>query len=443
MSVDARSPPSGAGWFDGLGWWEEPYGGSVTSFAVPASDQIRRRALRRMRTVATCLLLLAAVVYVVTHGQDGWQGYVNAAAEAAMVGAVADWFAVTALFRHPLGLPVPHTAIIPRKKQMLGESLQEFVTDNFLHEDVVRARLADARVSERAGTWLSRPEHAQRIVEIGSRVTADALARVKPDDVKAVVDAAIVPRLREEELGPVAGQLLQSVLADDAHRGLVDLALAELERWLVEHAGDVAAIIEQRAPTWTPQWLDRRVAGWAQEQALEWVRDIVRDPQHRVRQALDGYLATLADDLQHDPATRERAERLKARVLDQPQVTVTAVRLWDALRRALVEALEQPDGPLRARAVAELTALGERLSTDAAFAQRADDLLADGASYVVDRYGHELASVISATVDRWDGQETAERIELHVGRDLQFIRINGTVVGGLVGLLIHAVSAAL
>ncbi|WP_019145663.1 DUF445 domain-containing protein [Aeromicrobium massiliense] len=417
----------------------------MTSFAVPAamsaSDQNRRRGLRRMRIVATGLLLLAAVVYVATHGQDGWQGYVNAAAEAAMVGAVADWFAVTALFRHPLGVPVPHTAIIPRKKQMLGESLQEFVTDNFLHEDVVRARLADARVSERVGAWLSEPEHAHRLVQIGSRVTADALARVKPDDVKAVVDAAIVPRLREEELGPVAGQLLESVLADDAHRGLVDLALAELERWLVDHAGDVAAIIEQRAPAWTPQWLDRRVAGWAQDQALEWVRDIVRDPQHRVRRALDGYLATLADDLQHDPATRERAERLKARVLDQPQVTVTAVRLWDALRRALVEALEQPDGPLRARAVAELTALGERLSTDAAFAQRADDLLADGAAYVVDRYGHELASVISATVDRWDGKETAERIELHVGRDLQFIRINGTVVGGLVGLLIHAIGS--
>ncbi len=431
--------------FDGLGWWGAPYGGPVTSFAVPAalsaSDQNRRRALRRMRTVATGLLLLAAVVYVVTHGQDGWTGYVNAAAEAAMVGAVADWFAVTALFRHPLGVPVPHTAIIPRKKQMLGESLQEFVTDNFLHEDVVRARLADARVSERAGAWLAQPEHAQRLVEVGARVTADALARVKPDDVRAVVDAAIVPRLREEELGTVAGQLLESVLADDAHRGLVDLALAELERWLVDHAGDVAAIIEQRAPTWTPQWLDRRVAGWAQEQAVEWVRDIVRDPQHRVRRALDGYLATLADDLQHDPATRERAERLKARVLDQPQVTVTAVRLWDALRRALVEALEQPDGPLRARAVAELTALGERLSSDAGFAQRADALLADGASYVVDRYGHELASIISATVDRWDGRETAERIELHVGRDLQFIRINGTVVGGLVGLLIHAIGS--
>jgi uncharacterized membrane-anchored protein YjiN (DUF445 family) len=416
----------------------------VTSFAVPsalsASDQVRRRGLRRMRTVATCLLLLAAVVFVLTHGQDGWAGYVNATAEAAMVGAVADWFAVTALFRHPLGVPVPHTAIIPRKKQMLGESLQEFVTDNFLHEDVVRDRLADARVSERVGTWLSDPDHGRRLVDVGARVGADVLERVRADDVRAVVDAAIVPRLREEELGPVAGQLLESVLADDAHRGLVDLALTELDRWLVEHAGDVAAIIEQRAPAWTPQWLDRRVAGWAQEQALDWVRDIARDPEHRVRRALDGYLLTLADDLQHDPHTRERAERLKGRVLDQPQVTETAVRLWDALRRALVEALQEPDGPLRSRAVAELTALGKRLTDEPALAARADGLLADAAAYVVDRYGHELASVISATVDRWDGQETAERIELHVGRDLQFIRINGTVVGGLVGLLIHAVA---
>ncbi len=419
----------------------------MTSFALPAelsaNDRARRRGLRRMRTVATCLLVLAAIVFVLTHGQDGWQGYVNAAAEAAMVGAVADWFAVTALFRHPLGLPIPHTAIIPRKKQMLGESLQEFVTDNFLHEDVVRERLSDARVSERVGTWLSEPGHVRRLVDVGARVGSDALARVKADDVRTVVDAAIVPRLREEELGPVAGQLLESVLADDAHRGLVDLGLAELERWLVEHAGEVAAIIEQRAPAWTPQWLDRRVAGWAQEQALEWVRDVVHDPEHRVRGALDGYLTTLAHDLQHDPGTRARAERLKERVLDQPQVSITAVRLWDALRRALVEALQDEDGPLRARAVAELQALGERLRSDPALATRTDALLADGAAYVVERYGSELASVISATVDRWDGKETADRIELHVGRDLQFIRINGTVVGGLVGLLIHAVASLL
>jgi uncharacterized membrane-anchored protein YjiN (DUF445 family) len=421
---------------------------TTTSFAVPeglsVGDAARLKGLRRMRALALSLLVLAAIIYVLTREHDtGWLGYVNAGSEAAMVGAIADWFAVTALFRHPLGLPIPHTAIIPKRKESLGESLQEFVADNFLREDVIRERLGSAGISRRAGEWLVDGNHAERIVHEGSRVLSDALSHVNETDVAAVIQEALIPRLKEEPLSPVVGQLLDEVLRDDAHRGLVDLAVDELARWLDHNHDEVALLIENRAPSWTPSWLDKRVATWVHEQVVEFVDEIGRTPDHNARLALDSWLRDLADGLQHDPATMERFERLKVRMLSQPRLSTTSVQLWDALRRALIGSLGDETGLLRTRAKDEIEQLGQRLISDEALSTRVDSAISNIAAYAVNNYGHEVATVISATVNRWDGKETADRIELHVGRDLQFIRINGTVVGGLAGLVIHAVSTVI
>ena len=406
-------------------------------------DAARLKGLRKMRALALSLLVLAAVIYVFTRNEDGFVGYVNAGAEAAMVGAIADWFAVTALFRHPLGLPIPHTAIIPNRKESLGESLQEFVADNFLREEVIRERIQSAEVSRRIGEWLVTGQHSERVVTEGSRVLADALSHVKETDVAAIIEEALIPRMKEEHLSPVVGQLLEEVLRDDAHRGLVDLVLDELGRWLLHNHDEVAALIENRAPTWTPQWLDKRVAGWVHEQVVEWVAEISRTPGHPARVTLDSWLVQLAHDLQHDPDTMARAENLKERMLSQPRVIGTSIQLWDALRRALIGSLGDENGLLRRRAREEIDAFGQRLIDDPALSRRLDATISDVAAYAVNNYGHEVATIISATVNRWDGKETAERIELHVGRDLQFIRINGTVVGGLAGVVIHALSAVI
>ena len=410
------------------------------SLQLTEADEGRRRGLRRMRAVALSLLVLAAVVYAITYGDDGWRGYVNAAAEAGMVGAIADWFAVTALFRHPLGLPIPHTAIIPRRKETLGESLQEFVAENFLREEVVRERIESAHVSRRVGQWLLDDDHAAKVVTEAARIASDALSYVKEPDVAAIIEHAVFPRLSEEPLSPAVGQLLSQVLADRAHDGLVDLMLDELGDWLGRHEREVTAIIEERAPDWTPEWLDKRVSKWLHKQVVRWIDEIGAQPHHAARQALDRWLADLADDLQHDADTMQRFEALKARILTQPRVLDTSIRLWDALRRALIGALGDEDGLLRTRMLEEVETGARRLIEDQALADRLDDRLADIASYAVATYGSEVATIISATVNRWDGKETAERIELHVGKDLQFIRINGTVVGGLAGLTIHTIS---
>jgi uncharacterized membrane-anchored protein YjiN (DUF445 family) len=409
----------------------------------PAADALRRAGLRRMRTVAVGLLLFAAVVYVVTRDRDGFLGFVNAGAEASMVGAIADWFAVTALFKHPLGLPIPHTALIPKRKDDLGRGLEQFVGENFLQEAIIRDRIAVAGISGRVGVWLAQPANAQRVVDEVADVAAIALAKVRDDHVESLVRDALTPRFREEPIAPLLGGLLSEALHDDLHHGLVDLALAELHGWLVENPDTVADVLGERAPWWAPPRLNEAVTGRIHTELVNWVADIRDDPRHRARLALDSVLAQLADDLQHDAATQARAEALKQRILDNPAVIRSAISLWNALRRALTTSLQDPQGAVRQRMLTEATAFADRLSSDAGLQARLDGLAADAAVFVVDRYGAEVTAVITHTIERWDGREAARRIELHVGRDLQFIRINGTVVGGLVGVAIHAVSVAM
>ncbi len=408
--------------------------------ADPALDEERRRGLRQMRTVAVSLLLFAAVVYLFTLDQDGFLGFVNAGAEASMVGAIADWFAVTALFKHPLGLPIPHTALVPKRKEMLGRSLQEFVGENFLQEDIIRDRMRTAQVSRRIGAWLLEPAHSGRVVHEAASVLAIGLGKVRDDDVVALVEEALLPRLIEEPISPVAGSLLEEIVRDGAHHGLVDLALAEGHRWLLENEETFTEVVGARAPWWSPPRVNERVTRRMYVEAVRWVADIRDDPYHHARFALDDALKQLAHDLLHDPTTQERAERLKTRVLGHRQLVVTGTSLWKAFRRALLSSLDDAEGLLRQRGLRELTRFGERLVADEALRTRLDGYVADLVVFAVGRYGDELTAVITHTVERWDGKEAARKIELHVGRDLQFIRINGTIVGGLVGVLIHAVS---
>jgi uncharacterized membrane-anchored protein YjiN (DUF445 family) len=417
----------------------------ATSLMTPdtEADAVRRTRLRRMQGVAGGLLLVAAVVYLLTHGRDGFLGYVNAGAEASMVGAIADWFAVTALFRHPLGLPIPHTALVPRKKDEFGKSLEEFFAENFLHEQVIRERLAAADISRRVGAWLTEPANAQRVVAESATVAAIGLRKMRDEDVESVVKEVLIPRFMEEPISPIAGGLLQEIVRDNAHHGLVDLALEEGHRWLVHNQETFADVIGERAPWWAPDRLNELVTARLHLEAVRWLADIRRDPQHHARLALDSLLGQLAEDLLNDPATQERAEKLKLRVLEQPQMVATGMSLWSAFRTALLGALEDEAGPLRERASRELSLFGDRVGRDEGLRSKLDTWAADFVVWSIGRYGNELTAVITQTIERWDGKEAARKIELHVGRDLQFIRINGTVVGGLVGVVIHAVSLVL
>ncbi|MFJ6565912.1 DUF445 domain-containing protein [Streptomyces sp. NPDC091292] len=416
--------------------------------AFTPADEERRRGVRRMKTTATGLLLLVAVVYVLAKwagnsGAGAWTGYVAAAAEAGMVGALADWFAVTALFRHPLGLPIPHTAIIPNKKDQLGASLGDFVGENFLSEDVVRTRLRAVGIGSRLGAWLAEPEHADRVTAELATALRGALTVLRDSDVQAVVGEAVTRRADAQEIAPGIGKMLEKVVADGGHKRVVDLLCVRAHDWLVEHGDSVMDAVQGGAPGWTPRFVDRKVGDRVYRELLRFVTEMRDMPEHPARGAVDRFLADFASDLQSDTDTRARVERLKGEVLARGEVQDLIASTWSAVRSMIVAAAEDERSELRLRVRASLLSLGSRMSTDPRLQAKVDGWVEGAAVYVVTTYRDEITSLITDTVASWDADHTSKKIEAHIGRDLQFIRINGTVVGSLAGLVIFTVSRAL
>ncbi|MEU2622148.1 DUF445 domain-containing protein [Streptomyces sp. NPDC007157] len=416
--------------------------------AFTPADEERQRGVRRMKTTATGLLLLVALVYVLAKwasgaGAGSWADYVAAAAEAGMVGALADWFAVTALFRHPLGLPIPHTAIIPTKKDQLGVSLGEFVGENFLSQDVVRQRLHAVGIAGRLGAWLAEPKNADRVTAELATALRGALTVLRDSDVQAVVGEAITRRADAQEIAPGIGKMLDRVVADGGHRRVVDLVVSRAYDWLVQHGDSVMDAVQGGAPGWTPRFVDRRVGERVYKELLRFCAEMRDMPSHPARGALDRFLSDFANDLQSDTDTRARVERLKGEVLGRGEVQDLIASAWTAVRSMIVSAAEDERSELRLRVRASLISLGARMAGERKVQDKVDSWVEGAAVHVVSTYRKEITSLITDTVAGWDAEHTTRKIEAHIGRDLQFIRINGTVVGSLAGVLIFTVSRAL
>lgn len=419
----------------------------MVSFSYTAADEEKSRGVRRMKSLATSLLLAVAVVYALATwaenaGWGAWTGYVAAAAEAGMVGALADWFAVTALFKRPLGLPIPHTAIIPTKKDQLGASLGSFVGENFLSADVVRGRLAAFGIGRRLGSWLADPAHADRVTAEASTALRGALTVLRDSDVQAVVGEAITRRAEAAEIAPGLGKTLEKIVADGAHRRAVDLVCTRAHDWLVTHGESVMDAVQGGAPGWTPRFVDKRIGERVYKELLRFVTEMRDMPTHPARGAIDRFLTDFAADLQADTDTRARVERLKSDLLARPEIQDIIASAWSSIRNLIIAAAEDDRSQLRLRARASLMSLGNRLATDTRLQSKVEGWAEDAAAYVVTTYRHEITSLITDTVAGWDATQTSKKIEANIGRDLQFIRINGTVVGALAGLLIYTFSHA-
>lgn len=420
----------------------------MVSFSYTAADEEKSRGVRRMKTLATSLLVAVAVIYALatwarSSGAGPWAGYVAAAAEAGMVGALADWFAVTALFKRPLGLPIPHTAIIPTKKDQLGASLGSFVGENFLSADVVRGRLQAFGIGRRLGTWLADPAHADRVTAEASTALRGALTVLRDSDVQAVVGEAITRRAESAEIAPGLGKTLERIVADGAHHRAVDLVCTRAHDWLVTHGESVMDAVQGGAPGWTPRFVDKRIGERVYKELLRFVTEMRDMPAHPARGAIDRFLTDFAADLQADTDTRARVERLKADLLARPEIQDIIASAWSSIRNLIIAAAEDDRSQLRLRARASLISLGNRLATDARLQSKVEGWAEDAAAYVVTTYRYEITSLITDTVAGWDATQTSKKIEANIGRDLQFIRINGTVVGALAGLLIYTFSHAL
>ena len=410
------------------------------------SDLARADALRQMKLVATGLFLAAAALYLamrtLTEG-EGAAGYVEAFSEAAMVGALADWFAVTALFRHPLGIPIPHTAIVPNRKAEIGAGLGEFVESNFLNRDLVVERLRDAHVSARIATWLSNTEHATRFADALADAAGGLLDVLDDDEIQAAVERIVEHRIRSTPAAPLAARILEVSVEQGQHQRLLDAVLAGLGGFLEDNRSTFRDRLDEESPWWMPESIDDRIFEKIYTAVQRFMADVVADPNHEVRGTIDARLTAFVDRMRTDPELAAKAEAYKNEVLEHPEVRAWIASLWKEMKDGLTRVAAEPNGEFRQRLAASLSRFGHRLHGEPELRNRVDAWLERGTLYVVDHSRGGVGDFIATTVERWDPETTSRRMELQVGRDLQFIRINGTIVGGLAGVLIHLVGEVL
>jgi len=410
-------------------------------------DADRQAQLDRMKRRATGLLVLATAVFGVTRWYESrfpWLGFIRATAEASMVGGLADWFAVTALFRHPLGLPIPHTAIVAARKDRIGRTLGNFVQYNFLARDVVARRLASMRIAERAVMWLSEPTHAQLIarqVALGLARSAEAL----PDeDARRLIGDGLAARVHATRVAPVLGSVLSFITADSRHQDLLDDALGLIEQSVRENREIIRVKVAEESPWWMPEVVDERIYLKIVSAIENLLHEVRESPDHPLRAKFHEALVRFTDKLRTSPDVIAKAEALKEELFSAPVLDEIATSIWRSARTGLVryadrqpaEGESAPPGALERGIVS----FAEAMRSNDAMLGELDRFITDATLTVVEQYRHEVGELIAHTVAAWDPDATSRRIELAIGRDLQFIRINGTLVGGLAGLVIYAVS---
>jgi uncharacterized membrane-anchored protein YjiN (DUF445 family) len=421
---------------------------TATMAAAPASSlepesvAVRTRQLAAARRRATALLAGVTVLFVAVTaaGAHGTLlGFVQAGAEASMVGGVADWFAVTALFRHPLGLPIPHTALIVERKDQFAATLGQFVQENFLNADVLAERIRAARIVPRLSAWLADPANAARVAGYAADAVVTVAEALRDEDVQRVLTAELTRAIDSVEVAPLAGRALRLVIAGGHHAELFNTIMFAADRYLGEHHDELQQLFEGEAPRWVPDAVYRRVFDRLYLRLRERLVGMAGDPDDATRRQFDAWIAGLPDRLETDPELRERGERLKRDVLGSTLLRDWSSSLWQKAKDALRAQAADPESELRRRLADLLAAAGRRLGSDRRLSDGLERSVESGARALADHFHDDLAELVTGTIERWDAAETSSQLELLLGRDLQYIRINGTVVGAGVGLILHAV----
>ena len=406
------------------------------------------QSARPMRMLATAMLAGMAAIFVAATGLEAqhpaW-GFVRAFAEAGLVGGIADWFAVTALFRHPLGIPIPHTAIVPRNKDRIGDALASFLRDNFLTPRVVARRMRSLDVASAAGRFLAQPPAAGdgRLRRGGSRLLADILEALDQERVGGMVKTALAQRIRNVEVAPLLGQTLEAAITSERHVPMVDSIVGWAGRTLDANEDLIREMVHQRAGRFLRMvGLDEKLADAIVDGLRKLTIDMALDPDHPVRAKAEEGLANLARSLQRDPDTRAKVESWKSDMVENEAVSAWLDGIWEKARAGLLKSARDPDAALAGRFGDALRQLGETLQTEPKLKAAINQFARRATVGIVDSYGDGIVKLVSETVRSWDATTVSERLEGAVGRDLQYIRINGTLVGGLVGLVLHTIEVA-
>jgi uncharacterized membrane-anchored protein YjiN (DUF445 family) len=408
---------------------------------------VRTRRLRHMQRIATAMLLVVAAIYVVARVFEARHpaiGYLRAFCEAAMVGGLADWFAVTALFRHPLGVPLPHTAIVPGNKDRIGRTLGEFVEHNFLSAEVVTARVADIDFARTAGRWLADETRSGPAVAQLARLLPRMLDTVADEPARHFLQRNLVAALGRIEFAPLAANLLEILTTADQKQRLVDELLAQARKFLDEAEPEIRAKVrDQTAWLWQKLGVDDAISDRLISAAEEALAQIGADPQHAWRQRFSAMVAQYIAALRESPDYRARAERLKHALLEHPLLAEYLEQVWARVRERVRDDALAPQSRLHASLRDAVQGVGAGILSDEAVADSLNSWLRSNLAELVERRRASVGALIAETVARWDAGELSARIELAIGRDLQYIRVNGTLIGGLIGVLIHAVSGIL
>jgi len=412
----------------------------------PESVAVRTRQLAAARRRATALLggvtvLFVAVTAVGAHGT--LLGYVQAGAEASMVGGVADWFAVTALFRRPLGLPIPHTALIVERKDQFAATLGRFVQENFLNGDVLAERIRAASLVPRLTAWLADQANAARVAGHAADAVVTVAEALRDEDVQRVLTAELTRAIDSVEVAPLVGRALRVVIAGGHHAELFNTIMFAADRYLGDHQAELRELFEGEAPRWVPDAVYRRVFDRLYLRLRQRLVGMAGDPDDETRRQFDAWIAGLPDRLETDPELRERGERLKRDVIGSTLLRDWSSSLWQKAKDSLRTQAADPESELRQRLADLLAAAGRRLGADQRLSDGLERMVESGARALADHFHDDLAELVTGTIERWDAAETSSQLELLLGRDLQYIRINGTVVGAGVGLILHAVTLAL
>lgn len=399
----------------------------------------KRAGLNSMRRLATGLLILMAAAYIALQFAPAdlfWAGLLGATAEAAMIGALADWFAVTALFRRPLGLPIPHTAIVQNRKDAIADQFGRFVQENFLSETVVAERIRTLHPATRVAAWLRQEDKGALVAAQLHTGLVNLLKVVNDEDIRRLMERGVEKRIRDTAFAPLLGEMMELVADGEREKDLVD-ATVRIGRTLLQDADeDIRNRVTEETPWWFPKAVDRAIYHRIVRGVGETLSEIQQDERHPTRTRLLERMRAFMQELKHSPEMRRQEERFKEELLSFPAMREFIGSLWQDIRDALLKRADTGDGQLEEALRASVRSLADAVVRDPQLANRIDAFAENIACYLISRFGDETAELISGTIRGWDPKATAERIEVQIGRDLQFIRINGTLVGGLVGLLL-------
>lgn len=421
----------------------------MSEMYVPRNDEPARYAeLARMKRMASGLLVVALVVLVTARLLEStypWLRFVRATAEASLVGGLADWFAVTALFRRPLGLPIPHTAIIQTQKNRIGQILGTFVQNHFLSRDVLTTKLRSMRLAERIARWISDPAHGERLAGHLAAGISQIVRTIPEAEAKNFIRHSVVGRLRSVQLAPLLSEGLAAVTMEGRHQALVDEGIRLARNAIETNRDDLQQKIREESPWWLPRAIDdvlyrRLLAG-----ADKLFDDIEVNPQHPLRIRFDTAVQEFIEGLSYSPSVIARTEALKEELLTGPILETLTAALWQRGQQVAVRLSggDGTDGHTNHAIAEAISAIGKAMLADESRLAELNDLLADAIASVIEQHRHEAGDLITQTVRQWDAEVAAQRIELAVGRDLQFIRLNGTLVGGLAGLILYSLSLLL